>query len=198
MHFSSKITAGILALSLLAGSALADTFSFSYLIPDGTNRSVSGILTGNQLGDSLTGYVTDVTVDSVSFDGVAFVGPLENASRDGSQPFAPYGPLGSAVVSFALQQNNFIFVDRYLENGMTDFTNVFFITPTFEYVGYQVAGGLEVGTPSDEILVGQDDEAKGTWTLTNLTHPVPDTGTTIALLGLAFIGLAGVRRATQS
>jgi hypothetical protein len=162
----------VLALGLSAGSACADTFSFSYLFGDGL--SVTGDFNGFANGN----FVENVTDVSVYFNGNAMPGSVFTAKYDGGSY------LNGPVVSFNALQNNFIFANSDLANGDFGYDSVFYILNASVYSDTAVAFSA-LGYASQD-----DPTARASWNLVQ----TPEQSSTLALLGLSVTGLLLLRR----
>ena len=195
LFYERLIAAAALACAVTSGTAFAETFDFSYVFNGaalGWPGIVTGELTGTQVGDSTTGYVTGVQVQSLVINGVSVTGILYNDSWDSSGP-VHLGD-GSAVVSFSKLQNNFIFVnvDPGLSTDISGQNAAYFIL-----YGAGTAPGLYDNASADlPAFIGDtsnysnDQTRGGVWSL----KQVPDSGATVALLGFALAGIAALRR----
>ena len=164
-----------LALGLGAGSASANSFTYAYTFGDG--QVVSGSLDGTQNGDLVEG-VSNV---SVFFNGIALLDPVFTAKYD--QASASF--VAGTVVSFDALQNNFFFANSDLAAGDFGYGAIFYMTNAADFGGATALGFSTLGFAS------QDFPTVGTsWSL----KAVPEGGATLALLGLALVGLAWVRR----
>jgi hypothetical protein len=128
MKILPKLTLSLaLAFGLSAGSAYADSFSFSYLFGDGL--SVTGVFGGVANGS----FVENVTGVAVSFNGTEMPGSVFTSHFDG----ASY--LSGPVISFDALQNNFIFANSDLANGDFGFDSVFYMLNASVYSDTAVA-----------------------------------------------------------
>lgn len=180
----------VLSLASVAGSLRAGTFNFSYTANSDTvnsNGNFHGTLTGTQVGDSLTGYITGVSVTSLFVNNTQVSGTIFNSSFNGLAG----GPSGSAVVSFSLNQNSFLFVNGDPGNNYSGYTGFMWLvdgTLSGIYNGGMIAYG-RIAEVNEVTILGS-----GSWSLTNASSSVPDSGATLALLGLTLGSLAIVRR----
>jgi hypothetical protein len=170
-------------------SVLADSFSYSYAFSNsiGLSGTAEGTLTGNQIGDSSTGYVADVVVQSLFVNGKEITGPLFNATYDD----ASSSWVNGAVVSFDLNKNNFVFSDSDFTTGNANGMGFFYIT-----------AGLDTPNQSNQALAyfAPDpyqfdmDLLDGVWSLTNTSSNVPEGGISPFLLASTMLGLVALRR----
>lgn len=203
MKFNNKlILSAAAAMILLTGSARADTFTFSYLFSDSNFApgKFEGTLSGNQVGDSLTGYVTDITVltlfvtaydpvnGSILVDAAPISGPYYILSGDESS-VTDLGPYGSAVVSFDQYQNNFVFSRDDILSPSWDPDAAAYV-----YLMNAIGSGNSGGWMLLDVPVADAfDLGDGKWELIN-TSRVPEDGATFALFGLTLLGFAAIRR----
>ncbi len=180
---------------LFAGSALADSFSYSYAFVgnvspynSGVGHEVSGTFEGTANGNLITG-ISNVTVN------------LDNNQLISGNVFAE-GLVGSnyvdgaAVVSFDGTQNNFSFFDADFAMGY-QFDRYFFGVsgaPNWP-VGYSQfeASAVTGGNYRDIFYPPSYNTPNGSWVVSD-TSNVPDSGTTFVLVGSALVGLAALRR----
>ena len=162
----------VLALSFSAGSARADTFSFSYLFGDGlaVSGSFGGVANGN--------FVENINGLSVFFNGEAMPGTVFASHFDG----ASY--LDGPIISFNALQNNFVLANSDFANGDFAYDSVFYMLNASVYSDTAVAFS-SLGYASQD-----DPTVSSNWTLAQ----TPDHGSTLALLGLALAGLAWMQR----
>ena len=187
MRFLTKFALLSLSLAAMSGSAPASTFTFSYVFDDAYGyggSTATGTLSGTQVGNSATGYVTGVSVQSLFVNGIQVPGTIYNAAYTGTGN--DFEAPGGAVVSFLQSQNNFLFINSDYGNHDYSYTGYFYnLAPAFY--------GLSVGVNFDPFTVAQDD-GQGAWTLTGTNDRVPDGGATMALLGMAMSGMVWIRR----
>jgi len=169
-------------------AARADTFNFSYTYGSG-GHTATGTLSGTQVGDSSTGYVTGVSVGSLFLDGNQITGPFFNNSY--SVSLGAYNANGTAIVSFALNQNSFIFADVDVSlPANNNLWNAYFALITTD--GVNEAASYPRGYGPGQY--GFESPANGTWSLTHTGASVPDGGNTAALVGVIFLGVISLRR----
>ena len=172
------LTAAALLATLASGAANADqaTFDFSYTFADGemVTGSFQGVQTGNLINN-----VNDI---SVTFNGVAFTGPLILAGWDPVNFVWDSTP----VVSTVAANNNFVFADTDFStvNGQNSFNNEFYFTN--DSTGPQISA-VNLNAITNNAAT---EYAIGSWTVTAV--PVP---TTLPLMvsGLGVL-LAAARR----
>lgn len=165
----------VCALGLSAGSACADTFSFSYLFGDGL--SVTGEFGGVAHGN----FVEHVTGVAVSFNGTALPGSVFTAQFDGTSYLT--GP----VISSDARQNNFVFANSDLAGGDFGFDSIFYLLNASVFSDTAVAFSA-LGYASQD-----DPTVSASWTLVQ----TPEQSSTLALLGLALAGLAWMQRSSR-
>jgi hypothetical protein len=104
------LTLGLL-MTAIGSTYGAMTFDFSYTFDNsrGMPGTASGTLTGVQVGNTTSGYITDVSVQSLFINGVQVPGPIYSY-------FNLYGQ-GVPVVSFLALQNSFVFINSDYGNG---------------------------------------------------------------------------------
>ena len=165
-------------LSVIALSASADTFTFSYAFNGsyGANATVVGSITGTQTGDTSTGLVTNIQVLSMqAIGGIDAPAPLYIASLDPvSKQYT-----NSAVMSFDPTQNNFSIGDADVANGGIYQKFYFSLLPQLNQAWFYPPGAGMFSF----------DRAVGTWTLTNTTESVSDQSTTIGLISISLCGM---------
>lgn len=174
MQITSKSVLLLAAvLGLAAASVKATTFDYSYLFGDGL--SVTGTLDGTLNGH----FVENVSNVSVLFNGSAIPGSsVITGGYDGSA-FVD----GPAIVSFDALNNNFLFRSSDFDVGFYMVNAAVFSSNTATAYAFT----------DDLFLVSSEDTSeRGTWSLTAST--VPESGLTIALLGLTVTGLLWFRR----
>jgi hypothetical protein len=136
---------------------------------------VSGTLDGTQNGN----FVDNVSNVSVFFDGVALPGTIYTSMYDG------LNYLSGAVVSFDALQNNFLFATSDLASGDFGYESLFYMLNASVFEDTALAlSNVGIGYASQD-----SPTSGGSWSLT-----VPDSGSTILLMGLAMAGLVGMRR----
>jgi hypothetical protein len=177
--------ASLLAVALgLVVAARADEFSLSYTFRGGEDSAGYGTTVAATFDGTLSGnLITDITDVSVYANG---------ASMDPIDVVSSYNGANGAVVSVDGTQNSF-----YFQNATVDY----FASVTGE-AAIQIDGGYSQTDLSDagafaynEDLPGDGDALNSSWTVTDLSSSsVPDGGATVAMLGTALIGLAGLRR----
>ena len=176
-----------LCLSVLAGLCLTaasafGSMSFNYSYTSGTEYGYSpftatGTLSGTQVGDTVSGYVTGVSVQSLFINGTQVLGTLYNAHRVSSNNDYNSGTWvqsGSAVVSFLQSQNNFIFINSDYANNQGGYTGFF----------YNVAAWPQAQGYNANPFGYDADIARGNWSLTAV--PEPSTYLAGALMLLPF------------
>jgi hypothetical protein len=161
------------AFAFTLASVYGDTFSYSYTLGDGW--TVNGTFQGTYDGGNL---ITGITNASVFIDGFS----IDSGAGLTIYSYAPatYWTIGAAQVSIDGTENNFLFCrgDFYVPNS------------TFFWSTSAFGDGYQTGF-HDFIHLGRLDADQPTITS---NWKVPDSGTTIALLGGTFIGLAALRR----
>ena len=165
--------------ALISSSAFADSFNFSY-----TFASDSTLLTGSFEGVQNGQYVENISNVTLAWEGSPIAATVFASTFDGGSGTWVAGP----VVSFDSLNNNFAFADADLANGDTAYSSLF----------YMLHGSIWLGTyfESPATLAIDSPDARGTWTLTNLSvgSTVPDSGLTAGMLLLALAGLGLLRR----
>ena len=109
------LRAAAICAALSSGVVHASTYDFTYTFADGLQAT--GTLTGLLSGSNLT----NITGETVAFNGVAFNGPLfigSYSAGTGTYDFSS----GAAVVSTVAASNNFIIADSNdpAGNGVTN------------------------------------------------------------------------------
>jgi hypothetical protein len=136
------------------------------------------------VGDSTSGYITNVDLLSLYVDNVQVGGSLFSHSYSNG-----WQADGSSIVSFDLSQNNFLFIDVDVTNSANNNQwHYYFELLTPSASAYNQAYIFNQGNNYGET------PAAGKWSLTKQISSVPDPGSTIALLGAALLGLAALRR----
>jgi hypothetical protein len=110
-----KLFAMVSAAALVCGAADATPFAFTDLLQ--TGQMVTGTFDGDLSGN----LITNMSNVSVSVDGVAFAG---NGSLFTAQLGSTWEPGG--IASLDGTENNFIFVDSDLGNGVAGYNNFFY------------------------------------------------------------------------
>lgn len=175
-----------LALGLSPAASLAVPFNFSYTFGDGL--LVTGSLDGTENGQ----FVDNVTNVAVFFNGQAMSGSIYSAQLD-----AGFNYLAGPIVSFDALQNNFFFINSDVASGNFAYDSFFSIVNASVYADTATAQAFPLG-----LFGSQDAPTIGaSWSLTQA--PVPEPGSTFALLVLAFAALIGLaqknaRRAGRS
>jgi hypothetical protein len=181
LSFMSKFTrflAAALASSVLAvSSASAALFNFSYSFDDGT--VVTGSLSGNQNGQ----FIDNVAGVSFAINGVSFADPVFAFAYDSGTAGYVAGP----VVSFDLALNNFAFATSDLGAGDTSHNYLFAILAGT--TGVDLAAAVD---NTSSVAVQESSDTPARWSLA--AAPVPEAGSTLALAGLALLGLVAGRR----
>ncbi len=174
----NRLLAALLASSALAvSSASAALFNFTYSFDDGT--FVSGSLSGDQNGQ----FVDNVSGVSFTVNGLSFVDPIFTFSYDSNTTSYLPGP----VVSFDLAQNNFVFATSDL--AASDFSYNYL----FAILGSSTGVDLVTAYTYDPYVGSQEtSDTPARWSLT--LAPVPEAGSTLALSGIALLGLIAGRR----
>jgi hypothetical protein len=104
------------------------------------------------------------------------------------------------VVSIDGTQNNFLFTDSSYINTSGYYGAYFFSKSSLAgesgYPEFSEAGLADkINLLNGDQIWGGDSPQNGTWLVTNLSAcSIPDTGTTVAMLGSALVGLAMLRR----
>jgi len=180
------LNAAALCAALSSGIAHASTYDFNYTFSDGLQAT--GTLTGVLSGTSLI----DITGETVSFNGIAFNGPLYIGSFSAGSNSYNFGS-GAAVVSTVAASNNFIIADSNDPQG-AGATNYFYFVNGTTPSG---SGSQEVVAANGNVLTNNTDIANpalgapaGTWSLTAAPVPLPAA---LPLL-LSGLGLLAVKR----
>jgi len=174
-----KITGkSLLVVTTLALTALARaaTFDFSYTFGDGT--LVTGRFDGVQNGV----YAENVAHVQLAINGTQVGGPLFTAA------LGDFGFVDGPVISYDGALNNFLFINSDLVNFDFGYDSYFTLrSPAAGDVAgvYSFPAGADFPTDTSEGL------NVSAWTM---TANAPDGASTAALLGLATLGLFGVRR----
>jgi len=171
MQTMKTFRAGI-AVALLSGAVCSQASVFDYSYNFGPGNVVSGTLEGNLSGD----IVDNVANVTVFFNGTAMSGSVFTGRY--SPPYEP-GP----IVSFDINKNNFVFANSDPNGGVpTEFLQV---------IGASALANAQF-PGSDGVIT---DRLFNGWTLTEEPGTgVPDAGSTLAMFGVAFAGLALLRR----
>lgn len=162
---------------LLSMQAHATAFSFSYTFAD--QSAVTGTLQGDLAGS----YVNNISDLHVSFNNVAFTGPLLAAGYDSvTQQF---GAAGGAVLSTNAALNNFVFADPDTLSG----TNYFYFINDAAYGQEAFAVNYKMDTATSAL----DHPATGAWSLVAQSADVPEPSSIFLVLGALSV-LAVARR----
>jgi hypothetical protein len=171
-----KKTVSSLALLLtaivgpLATGARADTYDFSYTFASGD--VASGSFDGTTVGN----FVDNISNITVGLDGNPFPGPI---SLSGSV----------SAVSFDASQS---FFDFTAAAGNPDF---FLLFGSFDGTSLANAQFQELSGAFTHLFPDDLPIQAANWSLTDVSgSSVPDGGTTVALLGVAIVGLVVLRR----
>jgi len=167
----------LIFLTAIAIPAHADRFAYAFKL-DGGISEASGTFVGT-LNGNLIENPTDVTL---YLDGVQVTGAIQTASFSPSFQVVP-----GSVVSFDVYLNNFLFANSDPWTPAPD--------AQFLWIAWSqsVAGWLTGGPLGHNDFVTPEE-----WSLTKLPDAVPDSGSTIALGGLALGLLVLVRRPVRS
>jgi hypothetical protein len=186
----------ILFFPLICLSAVsAETFQYSYLFADGINRA-SGILSGDQIGDSFMGTIANLRVLSLTVDGHLIAtdrpggGDLFSAQWGANGGWIPGG-----IVSFDPHKNNFIFCTIDLGNGAQT-------SPNQQFGNFALNKDSALPNGFDEEITyypyppgyfGTNEI--GTWSLKNTSlSPVPEPATYGVMGTLSLFGLVAAKR----
>lgn len=186
---NNYLKAAVLGVALAGGVAHADTIDFSYLFSDGLSLAgtMSGTLNGN--------YVTGISNINVSFNGVAYNGPLSIGTFNATSGTYDFSS-GAAAVSANASLNNFIIADSSDPLGANATNEFYFVngtTPSGAGTQEVVAANSNVLTNNTDIANTALGYAPGVWTLTDATVPVPlPAALPMLLSGLGLFG--AVRR----
>jgi hypothetical protein len=169
------IAATALVAALTGGAAQASTFDFSYTFTDGL--AITGTLDGT-LNGALVSGISNV---NVTFNGIAFSGPLFAGSFNSATSSYDYSS-GAAVVSTNAALNNFIFADSNDPAGNN-------VTNYFYFLNGASPSDQQVFAANGNVLTNNadfDGPAVGTWSLT----PVPlPAALPLLLSGLSLFGI---------
>lgn len=171
------LAATLASCALAVSSASAALFNFSYSFDDGT--TVTGSLSGDQNGQ----FVDNVAGVTFSINGIVFADPVYTFAFDSGSGTYAAGP----IVSFDLAQNNFAFATSDLASFDFSYNYLFSILGTATGANTVTAYTFDPYVGSQEVT---DTPAR--WSLT--LAPVPEAGSTLALAGLALLGLVAGRR----
>lgn len=195
-------------LLFAASSAYGNTYAYSYTF-SGANGS--GVVSGTFDGDLLfnqTNLIYNVSNASVYFNGVS----IDTGAGIFVERYSGVGPYGldqqyifkQPIVAIDGLNSDFIFFNSDRKNGVYNpYTNAYF---TIDYFGspdvYAEAYGIGLtnvinpnlpqGAAWDKPIVTSG------WKVTDITpHSVPDTSSTLALLGGALLALTLLYRQSQ-
>lgn len=180
--------------TICAMTARAGTFDFSYSFLNDPRASglatCTGTLTGTQIGDSTTGYLIDVTVESLFVNGVQITGPILNKSSG----FTFGGnDLGESAVPFnlGLDSNTDDYNLRFFSNEDDGFFNAYHTNDGYwSDTGYTfVSAWSGPGNP-----IFNNWNWQPLWSVTSRTTAVPESSTTVSLLCLSLVCLSVLRR----
>jgi len=173
----------LVAASLCFASAVhATTFNYQYIFGDGN------IASGSLEGDLNGQFVDNVSNVSLYINGSEITGTIFTAAyTPPSPPFTPAGWIAGPIVSFDALQNNFIFSDVD-PNALGNDDSFFSMRNSSVYIDQAYASS----GPLNLLDVNDTPTVSGNWSLQ--VAGVPDGGLTVAMLSLALLGLAGMRR----
>jgi hypothetical protein len=185
--------AAAVCAALSSGVVHASTYDFTYTFADGLQAT--GTLTGLLSGSNLI----DITSETVSFNGVAFNGPLYIGSFSAGTQTYNFSS-GAAVVSTVAASNNFIIADSNdpLGSGATNY--FYFVngaTPSGSGTQEAVAANGNMLTNNTDIANPALGYAAGTWTLTAAPVPLP-AAFPLLLSGLGLLAMKRRRRSAHA
>jgi len=166
-----------LALGFSTSASFGAAFSYSYSFAGGL--VVSGQLEGDLNGD----VVQNISNVTMAFNGLPISGSIYTASYTG------LSWSNNPVVSFDVSKNNFLFINSDYLNGNYSYDTYFYVLndDVFMHAAQAFSDPLEM-------VASEAPTAQAQWSLTPLAASVPETGSTIAVLGIALAGVAGLRR----
>ena len=157
-------------------SSYAANWDYSYTFTDGL--VVSGSFVGTQVGDTVSGYVDNISDFTLDFNGVPVAAPVSIGTYEDSA-FVN----GGGVMSFDVTQNNFILFDTSSE------TTYLYLLPAGVFgEPYAYAQDTALGLSG-----GDYPDTAGVWTLVD-PPSVPDGGSTAMLCGMGLMALGWMRR----
>jgi hypothetical protein len=160
-----------IALGLSAASCYGDLFDFSYTF-DSSSFGSGTVIAGTFDGTANGNLISNIYNASLTFDGSSFGTIFYVANVEADAP---------AVISFNGAQNDFVFGGSAGDLFLSD-------------TGPQTSNAvIAVDLGSSSLAFGAIDSRY--WSIVDTsTKSVPDSGTTVILLGLGLVGLACVRR----
>ena len=173
----------IVCLATLAvASAFGDTFEYAYTFLSGD--VVSGRFDGTLSGD----LISHISKATLVINGVEISSPIFEASYDDAS--GRYRD-GEAVASLDGSKNNFFFINSDVGDDDFTFTSYFYSLPELGF-----AAGALFGQ-GDPYFLPDEEMFSRSWTVTSVTQGVPDSASTLGLLGLSILGLACFRPRRQ-
>jgi len=169
-----------LALSFIAASSYGSSYDYSFTFNSGL--VVSGTLDGDANGD----FVENVSNVTVFFNGFPMSGtPTNPAPIIYTAKLVDYSFVAGPIVSFDVNQNNFVFANSDFAAGDFSYTSF------FEFSGSAYAYAIDV-----DLSLGDFEytHAQTRWSLTPSTVKVPDAGTMLPLLGVVLVSLGWFSR----
>jgi hypothetical protein len=172
-----KRIAWIFVIALVVGLVPAMADSWTWTFTDNTGVVASGTLSGSSMGPGVfnitSGTITDVTIGAGNLYADATPGVVKTSPPGTSN----YDDLLYTAFPPLVDNSGLLFYTDITNPTAATEMNIY-STGTTSYYRYQGSGGL--GNPGDA----------GTFAI----QGTPDGGTTLSLLGLAIVGLAGLRR----
>jgi hypothetical protein len=188
------LTAAAILATLTTGIANAENFDFSYTFTNSDSLTPSyasvDTITGSFMGtlDPSTTLISNISDIQVSFDGVAFMGPL--IATGWNTTTSAYDDTIAAVVSTNAALNNFAFADTDVAVN-TGWNNGFVFINDPNYGQNLLAFNNYVQDSNSNTLSVLDTTANATWTVTAV--PVP-AALPMMLSGLGVLAAAARRR----